>query len=268
MAAGNKPKSANAVVPAGLSRDEILKVLELRARAGQHELARAEDAGADVLDYLAAHGAVATRRAVAANPAAPPVANRRLADDADDDVRAELARKIARLMPDLSRDEQDHLRVLTIETLERLARDQEPRVRAALADGIKSLDCIPRNVVLCLARDVEVIVAGPNSRIFAAAFGRRSDRNPGVRQSRGSAAGRRTAQAVERRRVGCDRGLARHTRGGGASRQSQGRDPRADARSNHRTGRTRVLLAPAADATQRSFGARDQAHSVLSSGRL
>ena len=150
-----------AALPQGLSRDEILTLLETRAQRAQHELAAQVDAGDDVLDYLASHGAVATRRAVAANPAAPPSANRTLADDADDDVRSELARKIARLMPDLSADEADHLRALTLETLETLAHDQEPRVRAILADEIKALACVPKRIVTLLANDVESIVAGP-----------------------------------------------------------------------------------------------------------
>ena len=45
------------------------------------ELAGRTDAGADVLHYLARHGAPATRGAVAANPAAPAATNRLLADD-------------------------------------------------------------------------------------------------------------------------------------------------------------------------------------------
>jgi uncharacterized protein (DUF2336 family) len=144
-----------------LSRDEILKLLETRAQSAQDELAAQVDAGTDVLDYLASNGAAATRRAVAANPAAPPSANRHLAEDADEDVRAELARKIARLMPDLSANETDHLRTLTLETLDALAHDQETRVRAILADEIKSLACIPKKIVLALAHDVEEMVAGP-----------------------------------------------------------------------------------------------------------
>jgi uncharacterized protein (DUF2336 family) len=145
----------------GLSRDEILEILETRAQSAQNELASQVDAGADVLDYLASNGAVATRRAVAANPAAPPSANHTLANDADEDVRAELARKIGRLMPDLSADETDRLRTLTLETLDRLAHDQETRVRAILSDEIKALACIPKKIVLALAHDIEEIVAGP-----------------------------------------------------------------------------------------------------------
>ncbi|HEY0106670.1 MAG TPA: DUF2336 domain-containing protein [Rhizomicrobium sp.] len=144
-----------------MTRDRALALLEARSQAAQSELASQTDAGADVLHYLAANGAPATRRAVAANIAAPAQANRHLAEDGDDDVRAELARKISRLMPNLSAQENGHVRALTIETLERLARDQVPRVRAVLADAIKALDCIPKFIVLTLARDAQSVVAAP-----------------------------------------------------------------------------------------------------------
>jgi uncharacterized protein (DUF2336 family) len=158
----NQPQKAASPPTAGaMTREEILALLEQRAQAAQNELARNSDAGEDVLHYLAQNGAAATRRAVAANPGAAPRTNRYLADDTDDEVRVELARKIARLMPDLAREEARQLRALTIETLERLARDQLPRVRAILAASIKSLDCIPKYIVLTLARDAETMVAAP-----------------------------------------------------------------------------------------------------------
>jgi uncharacterized protein (DUF2336 family) len=140
---------------------EVLRLLEQRTRQAQDELAGRTDAGDDVLDFLAREGAPATRQAVAANPAAPAYANRTLADDACDDVRAELARKIARLMPGLSGREAEHIRALTIETLQRLAADQVPRIRAILAEEIKHLDCVPPELVKQLARDVETIVSVP-----------------------------------------------------------------------------------------------------------
>jgi uncharacterized protein (DUF2336 family) len=145
----------------GMTADQALARLETLAAQAHHELAGRTDAGADVLHFLAENGAPATRRAVAANPAAAARTNRHLADDQDDDVRAELARKIARLMPGLSRDESDHIRQLTIETLERLANDQVVRVRAILAEEIKTHDCVPRFIVATLARDVENLVAAP-----------------------------------------------------------------------------------------------------------
>jgi len=140
---------------------DILRLLEQRTQTAQNELAGRTDAGDDVLEYLAHEGAPATRSAVAANMAAPAHVNRHLADDEEDDVRAELARKIARLMPDLSTREARHIQDLTIETLERLAADQVPRVRAVLAEEIKHLDSIPVHIVQALARDVEEIVSVP-----------------------------------------------------------------------------------------------------------
>jgi uncharacterized protein (DUF2336 family) len=155
------PRDAQKAAGAEMTREEALARLETRALATQSELAGRTDAGPDVLHYLAENGAPATRRAVAANSAAPAHTNRVLADDVDDDVRAELARKIARLMPGLSAIESDHIRALTIETLERLARDQVVRVRAVLAEEIKTQDCIPKFIVQTLARDVATLVAAP-----------------------------------------------------------------------------------------------------------
>jgi uncharacterized protein (DUF2336 family) len=144
-----------------LSRDEALARLEAHTRLAHEDLAGRSDAGAEVLDYLAHHGAAATRRAVAANPSAAAHTNRHLADDGDEEVRSELARKIARLMPHLSAAENAHIQELTLATLERLARDQAPRVRAILADGIKTMDCVPKFIVKTLAKDIDALVAAP-----------------------------------------------------------------------------------------------------------
>jgi uncharacterized protein (DUF2336 family) len=147
--------------PAPLDSRAALAVLENRTREAQEILARRSDAGADVLHYLAVHGAAATRAAVAANPRAGPLTDRLLADDGDAEVRAELAAKIARLMPDLSRTESAQIFALTVETLECLARDAAVRVRAVLAEEIKHLDCVPRDLVRRLAEDAEMPVAVP-----------------------------------------------------------------------------------------------------------
>jgi uncharacterized protein (DUF2336 family) len=150
---------------AGLDPRDALDILDIRTarqvEKGPAELAARADAGPDVLHYLATRGAPATRAAVAANGSATAITNRILAEDESEDVRAELAVKIARLMPGLSQRESSHIIALTIETLETLARDAAVRVRAILAKEIKSLDCIPRAVALRLARDVEATVAAP-----------------------------------------------------------------------------------------------------------
>jgi len=140
---------------------EILDVVENRTQLAPLELARRADAGDDVLNYLAQHGGVATRAAVAANFAAPEAANRRLSDDIEDGVRGELARKIARLLPGLTHEGVACLRDSCVELLEKLARDHVPQDRAILAEEIKRLDCVPKTIVNRLARDVEQIVAVP-----------------------------------------------------------------------------------------------------------
>lgn len=145
----------------GLNPRDALDILEVRARQTQAYLAQRTDAGDAVLEYLAKNGAPATRAAVAANLATPAPVNRHLADDDDEDVRVQLATKIARLMPGLDARESQHIVNLTIETLECLARDSAARVRAVLAEEIKHLANVPRNVILALAHDLEQTVAAP-----------------------------------------------------------------------------------------------------------
>lgn len=146
--------------PEALDGPTALDILETRAREAQDILARG-DAEPEVLHYLATHGAPATRAAVAANPVASPVTNRLLADDGAADVRAELAVKVARLLPGLSREANAHIFALTVETLERLAGDAAVTVRAVLAEEIKRLTCVPAEIVQRLARDTEAAVATP-----------------------------------------------------------------------------------------------------------
>ena len=147
--------------PQTLDGRAALDILEARTREAQDILARRSDAGSDVLHYLALHGAPATRAAIAANPGAGAATNRYLADDAVAEVRAELAAKIARLLPGLAERENDRIFALTIETLECLARDAAVTVRAVLAEEIKRLTCVPHHVVMALARDAESVVAAP-----------------------------------------------------------------------------------------------------------
>jgi uncharacterized protein (DUF2336 family) len=145
----------------GLDPRDALDILDIRTSRGTSELAGRTDADPDVLHYLAMHGAAPTRAAVAANPATTATTNRLLADDICEDVRAELAAKIGRLMPGLSERESSHIHALTIETLECLARDAAVRVRTILAESIRAMDCIPHDVVMTLARDLNAIVSAP-----------------------------------------------------------------------------------------------------------
>src|SRR5512146_225821 len=158
MALDSRKKEGNVVA---LSQADVLRILEERNNAAREELAARNDAAPEVLFFLASEGSLKARRAVANNPSAPAHANRVLADDHDEEVRAELARKIGRLLPGVPPDASEKMRALTVETLERLAQDQLPRVRRILAEEIKSLDCVPKHVIDMLARDVEEEVAVP-----------------------------------------------------------------------------------------------------------
>ena len=129
-----------------------------RVRAG---LAARTDAQPEVLYFLAADADPAVRRAIAANPATPEQANALLAADADEEVRGELARKIGRLLPNQAPDKTDKLRDLAMKTLQSLAEDQVPQVRAILAEELKLRADAPRDVVLKLANDLAAIVAAP-----------------------------------------------------------------------------------------------------------
>ena len=130
-------------LPERLSYEDARAVLELRERAAQQELAARADAEPEILYYLAGNGDEPTRRAVAANPATPAKADRLLAEDVDPSVRSELARKIGRLLPDLLASERERVCELTLETLQKLADDQTPRVRTILAarDRAASIAC-------------------------------------------------------------------------------------------------------------------------------
>lgn len=140
---------------------EARSILERQDTAKKLVLAAAPITQPEILYYLASDSSSGVRRKIAANPSTPYQANHLLARDDNDDVRGELARKIARLLPDMTAEEQSLLREKTIETLELLAKDQLPRVRAILAEELKSATNVPKHIVLKLARDMEEIVYAP-----------------------------------------------------------------------------------------------------------
>jgi len=91
----------------------------------------------------------------------PPHTFRTLAADVSEDVRCDLAAKIARLTPGLSSDDRDRIRIFTLEALEMLARDEIVRVRQVLAEALKDVANAPCHVIQRLARDSELAVAEP-----------------------------------------------------------------------------------------------------------
>jgi uncharacterized protein (DUF2336 family) len=101
------------------------------------------------------------RASLAVNPATPPETNAVLAADADDRVRALLARKLGSLLPALSAGGQERLRQQTFDTLTALAADATVRVRAAIAEAVADLPEAPRAIILRLAHDAETLVCEP-----------------------------------------------------------------------------------------------------------
>lgn len=127
----------------------------------RRELAMRRDVPPEILYYLADDPDPEVRRAIVNNGATPALAHLVLVEDMDESVRADLASRIVRLAPGLSPDEQDRARQTAYRVLERLARDQIPRVRQILAEALKDIAEAPSDVINRLARDVEEAVATP-----------------------------------------------------------------------------------------------------------
>ncbi len=126
------------------------------------ELAQRQDVRPEILYFLAVDEAPTVRRAIAANAATPSQAHLVLANDADEEVRAQLADKVARLLPSMADDEAaGAARDYAVQTVELLARDELTRIRAILSEALKAAVNVPHHVVKQLALDVELIVSAP-----------------------------------------------------------------------------------------------------------
>jgi uncharacterized protein (DUF2336 family) len=119
----------------------------------------------EALYYLAGDSDPAVRRAVAANPATPPHSFRALADDDAGEVRAALATRLAVLVPGLPAPQQDRLAHMAWSALARLAADTLAEIRVAVAEAVKDLPAAPRDLILLLAADRDMRVAGPVIRL-------------------------------------------------------------------------------------------------------
>ena len=144
-----------------LTYEEQRRLLAGSDAAQRRQLAGRNDLRPEVLYYLASDGDTQVRQAVAGNPTAPPHAELLLAKDIEADVRAELARKIGRLIPGLAPGEQNKAVELSLQALELLAHDQLPRVRGIVAEQLRSSLKAPKDVVLWLAKDLEAIAHAP-----------------------------------------------------------------------------------------------------------
>ncbi len=148
-------------LPSELRYEDARRALEMQSLAVKRELAARADAPPETLYYLAGDEDVSVRSLVAANPATPIQADELLQVDSDGEVRMELARKIARIVPDMPERERRQMRDRMMLLLEKLARDELARVRRIVAEEIKSCPHIPKRIAVRLARDAEIMVCGP-----------------------------------------------------------------------------------------------------------
>ena len=129
--------------------------------AVRYSLAQRSDAPPEILFFLSADASPSVRRAIAENAATPHQAHVALANDADGDVRSGLAAKLARVLPDLPEAEREKVRRSVFDSLSVLALDQLTRVRQVVAETLKDVADAPSDVINRLARDSEIVVAGP-----------------------------------------------------------------------------------------------------------
>lgn len=148
-------------LPKTITYEAARTVLENGEEDKMAVLAERADTRPEMLYYLAQEGAADVRAKVAGNPSTPMQANELLASDEVNEVREELARKIARLLPDMEDEARAEVRERTFALLDKLAQDQLPKVRAIIAEEIKRNPNVPKSLVNRLARDMEAIVCVP-----------------------------------------------------------------------------------------------------------
>ena len=123
------------------------------------------DTAPEMLTLLAQDPDVIVRAALAINGACGLAVDGMLIGDADDRVRALLGARIARLLPELDAEDQQEATTHVHAMLTALAQDRATRVRAAVAEEVKTMDTAPRDLILLLAQDTAVEVSAPILRL-------------------------------------------------------------------------------------------------------
>ncbi|NQV99777.1 MAG: DUF2336 domain-containing protein [Rhodospirillales bacterium] len=155
---GNRKKKSNRKRP---SYADAKRIAASGSVAERKELASHNTLEPELLYYLADDDAPEVRKEIAKNDGAPLQADQILARDPIDEVRTELAYKIARLIPTLTDTENQRLTEMALAVLEVLANDELPDVRAIVAEEIKRLENVPKHIITKLAHDAEAIVSAP-----------------------------------------------------------------------------------------------------------
>jgi len=126
----------------------------------RRDLAADPNTPPEILYFLAEDPDPDVRKAVANNTTTPRQADLILTQDTEVAIRSDLGQKIARLTPNLPADRRSTLYKLTVQALETLAEDQMVRVREILAQELRDVTSAPRNVIVTLAKDQELSIAG------------------------------------------------------------------------------------------------------------
>jgi len=151
----------SSTTPAAIDYDQSKELLGSAQTKDRLKVASNPEVRPEVLYFLARDPDSGVRRAVATNSKTPVHADVILSKDGDDSVRADLAGKIAKLAPTLNDHHGDKLKQMAYETLETLIQDQAVRVRQIISEAVKHMPDAPHDIILRLARDPELVVAGP-----------------------------------------------------------------------------------------------------------
>lgn len=108
---------------------------------------------------------VIVRAAVALNAAAPAMVDVRQTADPDERVGAILGRRLAGMLPTLGEEDRLLLGKRIFATLALLVEDEAGRVRASIAEAVKDMTGVPRELILKLAADTAIAVSGPGIRL-------------------------------------------------------------------------------------------------------
>lgn len=145
--------------------DVAARILDDGPAEARRLLAGDAQAPPEALYYLMGDSDPEVRRAVAANPATPPHSFAALAADEAEEVRSALAGRLSILAPGLPAPQQDRLAQMAWAALAKLAADAAEEIRATIAEAVKELPAAPREIVLTLAHDRDIRVAGPVLRL-------------------------------------------------------------------------------------------------------
>ncbi len=144
-----------------ISYEEAREALEEKKIDDKLIIAEQETTPPEVLYYLAEDASPEIRKKIAGNSNTPIHADKILSNDENEEVKHELARKIARFFPNISETNTTEICEKALEMIEILANDQLPSVRQILSEELKSSNSIPKHIALKLANDEFLSVCAP-----------------------------------------------------------------------------------------------------------